>query len=89
MTTYYALYQSGHVVYGVGSSEAEARENAREWLDVPEDADSAELLTGNHGETEGDLYVRRCTDRLYQAVLDGDMLFQVDSEGYLDLQRGA
>jgi hypothetical protein len=84
----FALYQSGYAVFGVGETEDQARSNALQWLDNPEDAKTAELLTGpGHSEVHGVLYVRQCTDRLAMAVQGsgGNLPFILKDDGVLDL----
>ncbi len=72
--THSALVQLGHVVFGVGSTEQEAREDAAEWLEADEEYTGEKIVDavpcyvrGNHAE--GDLVVICCTAALVESVL--------------------
>jgi hypothetical protein len=85
----FALYRSGYGVFGTGETEEQARADARLWLDDPQDAERAELSVHRHEEIEGELYVRCCTDRLFDAVRErgGQLPLTINGYGKLDLDE--
>ena len=88
--TYYAIYKSGYAIFGIGETPDEATTDASAWLDDPEEP--LEIVTeygttGALGETNGTLYLRPCTQRLYEEVQreGGDIIYLLTAEGLLDL----
>ena len=55
-----ALIQRGYVIFGVGETDDDARQEAEQWLD----ADSSR----DEGDNNGDLAVVPCTRALMEAV---------------------
>ena len=72
---YYAVYQAGHAVYGVGKTPAEAIEDAREWVDNGETLES-ELVERSRAN-DGDMVVEECSEALFNEVQEsgGDIVF--------------
>ena len=68
---FYALYQSGAAIYGVGRSPEAARDDARQWLKNPAAADAAQLTEteGDALDIRGNLYIRRTDQATYAAFL--------------------
>jgi hypothetical protein len=82
---YYAVYQSGAEMLGVGLTIADARQNAELWSDRALPALTSYGLDGPRGETRGAYYLHPCTPELYAAVQAGDrsIPYAVNDEGYL------
>lgn len=81
---YYAVYQSGTVIYGVGETIEAAIAEAQEWID--RDASTITFIDCNtSGEVEGEMYVRRCSRALARAVnkTGGDVHYCLDAKGIL------
>ena len=57
----YKLIQLGFTAYGNGDTAEQAREDAREWLDSPEQADDAPVVTNSDAvranHVQGDLII--------------------------------
>ena len=89
---YYALYQAGHAVYGVGKSLGLCLRDATQWLENGmEDAERAEFLRGNGPEVDGELYIRECSRELFETIIDagGAIRFTVDQDGTLIIPKEA
>lgn len=91
--THYALLQIGGPIYGVGTTEADARDDAIEWLD-PQDPDAAQRalyypdLSACAQAVDGDLVVTRITRALYDRVRhEGTTAYRPDPamQGYHDV----
>ena len=82
---YYAVYQSGAEVLGVGLTSADARQSAELWSDRALPSLTSYGLDGPRGETRGAYYLRPCTPELYATVQAGDrsIPYAVNEEGYL------
>lgn len=63
--THYALIQVGHAIFGVGETEDDARDNAREWLDSHDAADLDEPAN-----VDGSICCVPCTKALYDRVME-------------------
>jgi hypothetical protein len=85
MGEYYAVYQSGTELLGVGLTSAEALQDAERWRDRALSPLTSYGLDGPRGETRGAYYLRPCTPELYAAVNAGDrsIPYAVNEEGYL------
>ena len=85
MAEYYAVYQSGAELLGVGLTVADALHNAELWSDRVLLSLTSYGLDGPRGETRGASYLRPCTPELYEAVHAGDrrIAYAVNEEGYL------
>jgi hypothetical protein len=82
---YYAVYQSGAALLGVGLTTTAAVQDAERWSDRALSSLTSYGLDGPRGETRGAYYLRPCTLELYAAVQAGDrsLPYAVDAEGYL------
>jgi hypothetical protein len=82
---YYAVYQSGADLLGVGLTSAAAVHDAERWSDRALPALTSYGLDGPRAETRGAYYLRPCTPELYAAVQDGErsIPYAVNEEGYL------
>jgi hypothetical protein len=75
--THYALIQVGHAIYGVGETEDDARDDARQWLDDADDADLDEPV-----RTDGSICCVPCSQALYLHVKEfGTCTFEQSSAG--------
>jgi hypothetical protein len=85
MSEYYAVYQSGAELLGVGRTVADALQGAELWSDRALPSLTSYGLDGPRGETRGAYYLRPCTPELYEAVHTGNrsMAYAVNEEGYL------
>ena len=85
MGEYYAVYQSGAELLGVGMTVAAALQDAELWSDRALPSLTSYGLDGPRGETRGAYYLRPCTPELYEAVHAGDrsIAYAVNEEGYL------
>ena len=85
MAEYYAVYQSGTELLGVGLTHAEAVQDAELWSDRALSSLTSYGLDGPRGETRGAYYLRPCTPELYEVVQAGDrsIPYAVNAEGYL------
>src|SRR5689334_22058139 len=85
MDEYYAVYQSGAALLGVGLTIAAALQAAERWSDRALPSLTSYGLDGPRGETRGAYYLRPCTPELYAAVQAGDrsIPYAVNEEGYL------
>lgn len=79
----YAVVEDGMAIHGIGSSEADAIADAREWGTDPDLLEDLPLRPA----AIGDLYVTRCTDALAKAVAKngGDILFRQRADGVVCL----
>src|SRR4029453_8806009 len=82
---YYAVYQSGAELLGVGLTTAAALQDAERWSDRALPSLTSYGLDGPRGETRGAYYLRPCTPELYAAVQAGgrSIPYAVNDEGYL------
>jgi hypothetical protein len=82
---YYAVYQSGAELLGVGLTAAAAVQDAERWSDRALPSLTSYGLDGPRGETRGAYYLRPCTSELYAAVQAGDrsIPYAVNEEGDL------
>ena len=85
MGEYYAVYQSGAELLGVGLTSADALRDAELWSDRTLPSLTSYGLDGPRGETRGAYYLRPCTQELYEAVQAGErsIPYAVNEEGYL------
>jgi hypothetical protein len=85
MGEYYAVYQSGAELLGVGLTSPEALQDAERWRDRTLSPLTSYGLDGPRGETRGAYYLRPCTPELYAAVQAGgrSIPYAVNDEGYL------
>ena len=85
MGEYYAVYQSGAALLGVGLTIADALRDANSGVIGRSPALTSYGLDGPRGETRGAYYLRPCTQELYDAVYAGgrSMPYAVNDEGYL------
>jgi hypothetical protein len=85
MGEYYAVYQSGAELLGVGLTSTEALQDAERWRDRTLSPLTSYGLDGPRGETRGAYYLRPCTPELYAAVQAGgrSIPYAVNDEGYL------
>ena len=85
MGEYYAVYQSGAELLGVGLTRAEALQDAERWRDRALFPLTPYGLDGPRGETRGAYYLRPCTLELYAAVQAGgrSLPYAINEEGYL------
>jgi hypothetical protein len=85
MGEYYAVYQSGAELLGVGLTIADALQAAELWSDRTLPSLTSYGLDGPRGETRGAYYLRPCTQELYEAVHAGgrNIPYAVNDEGYL------
>jgi hypothetical protein len=85
MGEYYAVYQSGAELLGVGLTIADALRDAELWSDRTLPALTSYGLDGPRGETRGAYYLRPCTQELYEAVRAGgrSIPYAINDEGYL------
>ena len=85
MGDYYAVYQSGAELLGVGMTITEALQDAELWSDRALPSLTSYGLDGPRGETRGAYYLRPCTPELYEAVqaLGRSIPYAVNEEGYL------
>jgi hypothetical protein len=85
MGEYYAVYQSGAELLGVGLTIADALRDAELWSDRTLPSVTSYGLDGPHGETRGAYYLRPCTQELYEAVhaVGRSIPYAVNDEGYL------
>lgn len=85
MDEYYAVYQSGAELLGVGRTITDARQDAELWSDRALPALTTYGLDGPRGETRGAYYLRPCTSELYEAVHTAgrSIPYAVNEEGYL------
>ena len=81
MGEYYAVYQSGAELLGVGMTIADALRDAELWSDRVLSALTAYGLDGPRGA----YYLRPCTQELYEAVhaVGRSIPYAVNDEGYL------
>jgi len=87
MGEYYAVYQSGAELLGVGLTVTDALQDAERWSDRVLPSLTSYGLDGPRVETRGAYYLRPCTPELYAAVQAGDrrIPYAVDEAGYLAL----
>ena len=80
MDKYYAVYQSGHAIYGVGKTASEAIENAREWVDDGDFLES-ELIDRSQASS-GDMVIGECSEALFNEVNErgGDVVFSENED---------
>jgi hypothetical protein len=85
MGEYYAVYQSGAELLGVGTTIADALRDAERWSDRALSSLTSYGLDGPHAETRGASYLRPCTQDLYEAVhaVGRSIPYAVNDEGYL------
>jgi hypothetical protein len=85
MGEYYAVYQSGAELLGVGTTIADALRDAERWSDRALSSLTSYGLDGPHAETRGAYYLRPCTQDLYEAVhaVGRSIPYAVNDEGYL------
>ena len=87
MPSFYAVYQSGYAIFGVGLTHADAIADAKEWLD--ESTNLAEIINPGQtrGEVHGALYIRPCTEALAVEVTQfgGNILWDLTEDGTLCL----
>jgi hypothetical protein len=85
MGEYYAVYQSGAELLGVGMTIADALRDAERWSDRALSSLTSYGLDGPRGETRGAYYLRPCTQDLYAVVHAGGRAipYAVNDEGYL------
>jgi hypothetical protein len=85
MGEYYAVYQSGGELLGVGITSADALQDAELWSDRALPSLTSYGLDGPRGETRGAYYLRPCTPELYAAVhaVGRSIPYAVNDEGYL------
>lgn len=85
LDAYYAVYQSGTELLGVGLTPAAALQDAERWSDRALPSLTSYGLDGPRGETRGAYYLRPCTPELYAAVQAGgrSIPYAVNDEGYL------
>jgi hypothetical protein len=81
MGEYYAVYQSGAELLGVGLTSPEALQDAERWRDRTLSPLTSYGLDGPRGA----YYLRPCTPELYAAVQAGgrSIPYAVNEEGYL------
>ena len=96
MDEYYAVYQSGFCIYGVGITPGAAIEDAQEWLDDGDKGTAPGYITryGLHGPTgsgeiHGEIYLRPCSPALAREVktVGGQRTFKLDASGILRLEE--
>jgi len=82
---YYAVYQSGAELLGVGLTPVAAVHDAERWSDRALPALTSYGLDGPRAETRGAYYLRPCTPELYAAVQarGRSIPYAVNEEGYL------
>ena len=85
MGEYYAVYQSGAELLGVGLTIADALRDAELWSDRALSSLTSYGLDGPRGETRGAYYLRPCTQDLYATVhaVGRHIPYAVNEEGYL------
>jgi hypothetical protein len=85
MGAYYAVYQSGAELLGVGITPTDALHDAELWSDRALPSCTVYGLDGPRGETRGAYYLRPCTPELYEAVhaIGRSIPYAVNEEGYL------
>jgi hypothetical protein len=85
LDAYYAVYQSGAELLGVGLTPAAALQDAERWSDRALPSLTSYGLDGPRGETRGAYYLRPCTPELYAAVQarGRSIPYAVNEEGYL------
>ena len=85
MGEYYAVYQSGAELLGVGLTSADALRDAELWSDRTLPTLTSYGLDGPRGEARGVYYLRPCTQDIYEAVQAGERStpYAVNEEGYL------
>ena len=97
---YYALYQSGFCILGIGESIEAVMEDATTWMEHPIRLDEAgnhltprhvhdfSVCTHPYGEIAGDLYLRRCSVPLKELVEEegGIQRYTVTLDGVLDVE---
>jgi hypothetical protein len=85
MAEYYAVYQSGGELLGVGMTSADALRDAELWRDRALSSLTSYGLDGPRGETRGASDLRPCTQDLYEAVpaVGRHIPYAVNEEGYL------
>lgn len=62
----YAIHQLGYAIFGVGMTEEEAINNAKEWVDNPEKLEDE--IKAPYDATHGDMVLEEITDRLFHSV---------------------
>ena len=73
--THHAVIQIGHAIFGVGETEADAIEDAREWVDDGDNLEDA--LAVPHAAVVGDMIVVECSKALHDKVkADGTVLYE-------------
>jgi len=87
MGQYYAVYQSGAELLGVGTSMADATMDAELWSDHALPSLTSYGLDGPHGETRGAYYLRPCTQEVYEEVhaRGRSIPYALNEEGYIAL----
>ena len=83
MATYYAVYQAGYEIIGVGHTPDEARADAESWSDHAP-LEIIEYLTGGPlGEVHGAYYLRPTVWEVYEEVrrCGGSTPYMVDEHG--------
>lgn len=60
----FAVVQHGYAVFGLGATKAEAIEDARRWVDNPDEIDDLP----SRPDVDGDLYIAECTEALAVSV---------------------
>lgn len=86
--THHALIQYGYVAFGIGETAEDAREDARQWLGLPSEADEAEVTSLHSNLTDGALYIVPCTRAFAEKVRkDGGDLVMRDLGGGIGLRE--
>ena len=82
MGKFYAVYQSGFCVYGVGTTPNEAIDDALEWVDFERDE-----LVEPHSSVYGDVCLGECSEAFSDYVQQhgGDIPFS-EQDGILRLE---
>lgn len=82
----YALIQNGYAIFGVGNTEDEACENAREWLENPDEA-IARAKENEIVAPYGEFFIAPITDELAEKVeiVGGDVTFFPNDDGIFDV----
>ena len=89
---YYAVYQSGYGILGVGQDLLGAVEQANSDLNAEDRIDYNQIERGNREEVDGKVYYRFCTQELFDAVNSrgGNIEYSViDFEGHKALDLSA
>ena len=79
--TWFAVYQNGFAIFGTGATEEAAVEDAKQWVDEPDNLKS-DIESGRRG-FNGDMKIIRISKSLKEDVekLGGSILMIEDADG--------